>query len=172
MWKIVKQNNNYMVNENGQIKSIKKDKILTPKLNHDGYLRIQLWKNNKNVYVAIHRLVAEAFINNPYNKPFINHIDGNKSNNNVSNLEWCTQKENIRHAYDTGLAHGRRNEQNVNSKKINVYDKNMNFIKTYPSTMEIERQLNISHALISAYCKNKKIYKNIYYFRYAETSND
>ena len=105
IWKdVVGYEGLYEVSSLGRVKSVKRNKILSQKHNWDGYLRIQLWRNNKNKYVSIHRLVAEAFIENPNTKPFINHIDGNKQNNKVDNLEWCTQKENIKHAFDNVLS--------------------------------------------------------------------
>lgn len=67
------------------------------------YFVANLWKNNKQHTFYIHRLVAEAFIPNSCNKPEVNHIDGNKQNNSVNNLEWCTRKENAKHAVKTGL---------------------------------------------------------------------
>lgn len=68
-----------------------------------GYVGVQLYKNGKGKRYSLHRLVATSFIDNPENFPQVNHVDGNKKNNCVTNLEWCTAKENIRHAWDTGL---------------------------------------------------------------------
>lgn len=73
-------------------------KSLKVELMQDGYCRIVLMKESKRRRYMCHRLVAETFIPNPDNKPFVNHIDGNKSNNCVSNLEWCTQSENEQHS--------------------------------------------------------------------------
>lgn len=69
----------------------------------DDYIAVQLWSDGKFVQRVLHRLIAEAFIPNPENKPFINHIDGNKRNNEITNLEWVTAKENTAHALRTGL---------------------------------------------------------------------
>lgn len=77
--------------------------VLEPVINHMGYYRITLSKDNVRINYSIHRLVALAFIENPECKPFINHIDGNKVNNSIENLEWCTAAENNRHAFRTGL---------------------------------------------------------------------
>lgn len=68
-----------------------------------GYEIVDLYKNGKRKTVRVHRLVAEAFIPNNDNKPEVNHIDGNKHNNNVDNLEWVTKKENCRHAWNNNL---------------------------------------------------------------------
>lgn len=77
-----------------------KGRVLKPLLNSDGYLRVMFGRKNKK----IHRLVAAAFLRNPKNLPCVNHKDGDKHNNKVENLEWCTYKENSQHAVKTGLA--------------------------------------------------------------------
>lgn len=93
----------YKVSNIGRVKSLNFDgsseeRIMTPYDVHK-YKRIRLFKNKTPKSVGVHRLVADAFIDNPENKPYINHIDGNQSNNHVINLEWCTQSENTIHAY-------------------------------------------------------------------------
>ena len=94
----------YQVSNLGRIKRVWcKPKILTPKPNKKGYLRIYFYKGKNKKFLRVHRLVAQAFIPNPENKPQINHIDGNKSNNCVSNLEWVTNDENYKHALKMGL---------------------------------------------------------------------
>ena len=116
-WRDIKgYEGNYMVSNLGRIKSlvgwngnkyIKRDKILNPYKQKvgQGYCRllVKLCKNGKKKYGKVHRLVADAFIPNPENKPNINHKDGNPLNNIVNNLEWCTQRENIIHSYEIGL---------------------------------------------------------------------
>lgn len=76
-----------------------KERILKTKVNSTtGYREVGLSKDGKQKHYHIHRLIAEAFIENPHGLPVVNHIDGCKTNNNISNLEWCTQSDNIRHA--------------------------------------------------------------------------
>lgn len=91
-----------IVRSDGQYKSIK-EKILKSGTSSKGYQQINLCRNGKQKTMKIHRLVAEAYIPNSKNKPEVNHKDGDKSNNVISNLEWVTPKENMRHAYDIGL---------------------------------------------------------------------
>ena len=102
-WKVVKGFENYLVSSLGNVKTIngKLKKVVYDSKNDYGY--VELWKNNKGKKFRIHRLVAETFIPNPKNLPVINHIDGNKLNNVVENLEWCTHQENTKHAMQNGL---------------------------------------------------------------------
>lgn len=95
----------YFVDELGNIYSKRKGNLkkLKPILTHYGYYDIGIVNSKRKFRAKIHRLVAEAFILNPDNLPQINHKDGNKINNNVENLEWCTAKDNLKHARETGL---------------------------------------------------------------------
>lgn len=80
-----------------------KQRVLKAKMSRNGYLRVSLCKGGIVKDFSIHRLVAQTFIDNPQNKPWVNHKDGVKANNNADNLEWSTISENIKHAYDNGL---------------------------------------------------------------------
>ena len=101
----------YRVNPNGRVRGIKRGKDLAH-ANNGYYKFVGLCKNGKSKYMYVHRLVALSFIPNPKNKPEVNHIDGDKSNNYVDNLEWCTTKENCSHAVKTGLRN-HKGEKNI-----------------------------------------------------------
>lgn len=73
---------------------------ITPQETSKGYLRVGLFRNGKRKWYKVHRLVAQAFIENPEHKPQVNHIDGNKKNNSITNLEWVTDEENKEHRKD------------------------------------------------------------------------
>lgn len=89
----------YFIYADGRVWSnYRKPKFLKLQIKRRGYLGVSLHKGKKLVNKRINRLVAEAFIPNPLNKPYTNHKDGNPKNNNVSNIEWCTQKENVNHS--------------------------------------------------------------------------
>lgn len=103
----------YQISDRGEVRIVPKPrkdadadvKYKTMKLqeNHNGYLRVTLYRDGKEKTHRVNRLVADAFIPNPQEKPQVNHKDGNKHNNSVDNLEWATPAENIRHAMETGL---------------------------------------------------------------------
>ena len=87
----------YMVSNKGRVKNKRTEKLLKPRLTH-GYLFVDLWNKNKGKHKYIHRLVAQAFISNPENRPQVNHKNGNKKDNRAENLEWCSAKYNNRHS--------------------------------------------------------------------------
>ena len=103
----------YSVTINGDVFSWKTNKFLKPQKQKKGYLTVNLFKDKKFKTKTIHRLVAISLIENPMNKPCVNHKDLDKTNNHISNLEWVSQKENIQHACDNGIRCG---EKNGNSK--------------------------------------------------------
>lgn len=89
-----------------------------------GYWVVQLYVNNNYIIKKVHRLIAETFIPNPYNKPTVNHKDGNKLNNKVTNLEWATYSENIKHAFNTGLIDKDKNKLHMqNIQKLSSSNK-------------------------------------------------
>lgn len=95
------------VRRNGRVDN-RKGKKLSPGKDRDGYYKVVFSHKGVRKSYPVHRLVAMAFIPNPYGKETVNHIDGDKTNNNVSNLEWASQKENQRHKWRTGLANYKR----------------------------------------------------------------
>ena len=89
----------YQITDDGKVYSILKKRFIYTSRDKYGYEQCLLYKNNKHKTKKVHRLVAEHFIPNPYNKPQVNHIDGIRDNNNINNLEWCTNSENQLHSY-------------------------------------------------------------------------
>jgi hypothetical protein len=109
IWKdIPRYEGYYQVSNLGRVKSLKRyqspyETILKQPYNDGGYHIVSVWIKSKGEIFRVHRLIAQAFIPNPHNKPHINHKDGDKTNNHIDNLEWCTHLENMRHAFKTNL---------------------------------------------------------------------
>lgn len=151
IWKdIVGYEGLYQVSNFGKVKNIKTLKILKPSLTYNGYEMVKLSKNSKVKNFRINRLVAEAFIPNPNNYPIVNHKDGNKLNNNINNLEWCSYSYNLIEAYRLKLKTSR-----IKSKKVNQIQNNKT-IKIWNSTSEIEKKLGYSSGNISQVCNKKR----------------
>lgn len=161
-WKFIKENyipiknfeNLYGIDTQGNIFGFKRKKIVKQKTNMFGYSTIKLCKENKLYYFMVHRLVAQTFIPNPNNLPQVNHKDGNKQNNNVNNLEWCTRSYNMKHAYKTGL-------EKPKGKKVYQWDNNHNLIKIYNSIRDANISMGLSKnsKVIKTRCDNQKDYK-------------
>ena len=94
LFKGIKGYENYQITSWGRVYNKSRKRFLVPEEHYKGYLRVDLLKNGKRKHFKVHRLVADAFIPNPLNKPQVNHIDGNNQNNSVTNLEWVTNREN------------------------------------------------------------------------------
>lgn len=145
----------YMISNLGNVKSMnylnkKTPKVLTPIRHHLGYMLVHLGSNKIKM---IHTLVAEAFIPNPEGKKFVNHIDGNKQNNRVTNLEWVTSKENMNHAIRTGLRNPHENNHpkgadTPNSVRIIQCAKDGKVIKTWDCISDAARFVGCKPASI------------------------
>lgn len=161
----------YQVSNWGRVKSLNylhtgKAELMNPVQDTDGYLTVQLWKNGKPKTCKVHRLVAQTFIPNPENKPQVNHIDEDKTNNFVflnedgsvdkekSNLEWKSHKDNCNH----GTRNERISKKMTNgklSKLVLQFTLNGEFIREWHSTMECERNgFNSGH--VSSCCNGKQ----------------
>jgi hypothetical protein len=106
----------YIVSNNGIIKSLHQrsyNKILIQRIDRAGYFTVRLSKHGTDYTKYVHRILAEAFVLNPENKPIVNHKDGNKLNNAIENLEWVLQSENVKHAYKLGFIHGGKRNAKV-----------------------------------------------------------
>ena len=161
IWRPIKGYERYEVSNVGRVRSLKDNwgnsrvKILkggkTGKSKN--YLEVALFDDNKTKkQFKIHRLVAEAFISNPENKPQVNHKDGNTFNNNVDNLEWCNNSENQKHAWDNGLRNRTENSKNPpmyigiikSQRPISLFDGNYNFINLYGSIISCCKDKDMS----------------------------
>ncbi len=159
VWKDIKNtNSNYQVSNCGNVRSKYNKythkteinyKILKPFKNKKGYLMVDIKDLGKTIQV--HKLVAEAFIPNPDNKPQINHKSGVKTDNRVCNLEYCTCSENIQHAIKSGLW---ENKLKDIRKPIIQYDLNDNFLRQWESITKAQEELKILH--ISDVCNGKR----------------
>lgn len=159
----------YEVSSLGRVKSLNynktgKEKIMKQVKNRNGYLQVGLCKNGKMILKSVHRLVAVAFIPNPNNYPQVNHINENKEDNRVDNLEWCTRKYNTNY--------GTRNER-ISSKLTNHEKKSKPVLcvetgVVYISAHEAERQTGVYHPNIIACCKGKYKTTGGYHWQYED----
>lgn len=163
IWKDIKgYEGKYQISSFGNIKSLNfnhtgKEKLLVKKVNHKGYEYVTLYNNGKQFYPRIHRIVAETFIQNLDNLPQVNHIDGNKCNNNVENLEWCTNLENMRHAIQNNLVRN-KGKYNKRSKRVAQINEKNEIVNIFDSLGEASRYLNIGYKVtgrLSMVCNNK-----------------
>lgn len=171
IWKDIKEYEGlYQISNLGNIRKLRfinnivnKEKIfnIKPQIINSGYYKVVLYKNKKYKNMLLHRIVAETFIPNINNYDFINHKDGNKLNNNVNNLEWCTRSQNMKHAYKNNLvqaqAKGKYGSDNPKAIKIDMLDKNTNkILKQFNSVIDAAHYVNVDKSChICSCCKGK-----------------
>lgn len=155
----------YLVSNYGNIKNQFTDYVLKQHRGSSGYLQVGFLVDNKKMSLMVHRLVAKMFIENPMGKKEVNHIDGDKSNNKVENLEWVTPKENMRHAYDIGLykkynnqtykgCFGAKHNRSIKIKCGNI---------VYHGYSEASRETGLSVSTIHWGVKNNRPVKNMHF---------
>lgn len=151
----------YSVSNTGEVRKDTNNYMMKPYI-QNGYAHITLQINKKPKRFNIHRLVAIAFIPNPENKPYVNHIDGNRSNNHVNNLEWVTAAENTQHAVRTGLM------QPTREKAVIQFGLDGNKIFEYKSIAEAARMTNSSTSKITICCQRQREQHNGFQWRYKD----
>lgn len=161
IWKVMKESNNYEISNYGKVRTIKSGKIRKTTINNKGYEQIIICINKKPQSFYIHRLVANNFIENPNNYKEINHINENKLDNRVCNLEYCNTKYNCNY--------GTRNIRIIDSKRdtfktIIQKDKNNNIIKVWKDIIEIQENTNYNKHNIYKCCEGK--YKYAYGYKW------
>lgn len=124
-------------------------RILKPTVNSCGYLMVGFFTKKERINVNVHRAMAETFVPNPKNLPYINHKDGNKMNNSIENLEWCTAKENTQHAHDNGLCNI------VNKIEIHSYHFSGRYLESFNSLREAAKKFDLDASNIHAALNSK-----------------
>lgn len=173
----------YQVSNTGKVRSLDriddigrkiKGRILADRFDKKGYLSVALNKNAKTKYKKVHRLVAEAFIPNLKKLPQINHKNEIKTDNNVGNLEWCSNKYNANYGTKVDrMLKTRGQERKIKRpdnrrKKVIQYDLNGNFIKIWNSATEVKQELKIHNGDIGKCCKGKHKTAGGYKWKYAD----
>lgn len=151
----VKANDRYIKTKTG-IRHYK-GKMLKPEVSKDGHLRVTLSNAGEKERVFVHRLVAEAFIPNPNNLPVINHKDENPANNSVENLEWCTI------SYNNNYNERNKRIGDAEGHTILVFDKDDNYIESFPSMTKAAKKYNISLTTLWRRVKDGKLINNHYF---------
>ena len=154
----------YSVTKDGKVYSHCRKRYMTLKLKMDGYLVVNLRKDNKPYQKRIHRLVAETYLPKPNNYKIVNHIDGDKQNNKLENLEWCTNADNINHALKTSLL--KRNYKKV----VQIDPKTNNIIKIHKSVREASEYAGVCMTTMARACKSGKVYSG-FKWKYFDSSN-
>lgn len=162
----------YVTMLNGVVR-FNKGRVLKIQTDKYGYSTVPVFANNKKSTKTVHRLIAKTFIPNPENKPWVNHINGIKTDNRVENLEWATPSEDSIHAFKIGLRKapqfwlGKLGKENPNSKVVIQYTMDGEFVAEYAGTLEANRKTGINDRDIASMASNRprKGSNGKYYYR-------
>lgn len=159
----------YQVNRNGEVRSCQKGKwhLLSVGVSRHGYRHVSFHKNGKRKNLRCNRLVAEAFIPNPYNLPYVNHKDENPSNDNVENLEWCTCEYNNNY----GTLKDRQSKNNPKNRPVCMFDVDGTFIREFYNINDAAKFVDGAHTCILRCCNNKVFCYKGYIWRYKEDAD-
>lgn len=157
-WAPVNGYENYEVSDRGDIRNKYTNKVLSSKYDR-GYERVTLYNKGIRNMKQVHRIVAEAFIDNPENKDEVNHINGDKRDNRIQNLEWCTRSANMKHAYATGLKH---HSGGLSKRSLRVIETD----QIYYSAYDCARELNLDQGHINQCLTGKRQTHKGYHFEY------
>ena len=175
IWKSIQSYPDYQISNLGRVKSLSreiwtgrgyytsKEVILKAQLGDGGYLAVILYKNQKGFRRNIHRLVAEAFIPNPQNKRTVNHKNGIKTDNRLTNLEWSTYSENHKHAFDTGLKNN-----NFLKKRVLMLSLDNNPLLCFNSIKDASETSKVNGSNICACCRKKVKTAGKYKWKYCK----
>jgi hypothetical protein len=160
----------YQISNYGNVKTLSYQrtgipKILSPRFDGGGYVRVALYKNGVAKTYSVHRLVAKHFIENPFNCEEVNHIDGNKTNNNVDNLEWVTSKENSSHAVISKL-------RILPTYKVLQYTLEHILIKEWNSVYEVCENRPYESSMIYKSCEGKLPHAYGYIWKYGARDSE
>lgn len=158
----------YAVSNQGYVINLTTLRVLKPSLKKSGYLEVTLTdKEGEQNYYLIHRLVATYFCKHKEGADEVNHIDGNKLNNNASNLEWVTRNENLKHAYENGLR-----KDDVSAKAVVATNTETGEEIEFSSIYKAARFFGISQGNICMCCKGMRPYASGFFWRYKEETNE
>lgn len=152
----IKSNIKIFIGPQRNVVITRKEKILRQSTTTHGYYQVSVTFGGKETCVSAHRLIAMAFIPNPLNKPFVNHKDGDKKNNSIDNLEWVTNLENTKHAFETGLICMLSGDDHPNIKITSDKEKEMKEYRVQGATnKELCQLFGVSEATVKRHLKNK-----------------
>lgn len=174
IWKDLKEfEGKFKISSMGTIVNKFSNTKVKTRISKDGYVYVSLYYNKKSYIKTLHGLVAKTFIRNNNNNLEVNHIDGNKLNNSIDNLEWITHKDNIKHAWENKLfepvreASRRYGKDNPSSKRVIQYDSKGNKIKEYSCIAEAVRETKINKTSIGKCCNNRQKTAGEYVWKFA-----
>lgn len=162
-WKRIPDYNNYDISDDGEVRNNKTGRLLKTSQSRGGYLKVNLYADGTHKSAKIHRLVAENFLSNQHDKPAINHINGDKTDNRAENLEWCTYSENNRHAFRSGLSY-RPESSGVPKRRVMIVETR----EIFNSVSDCARSIGVAEPSISGCLSGRRHMCRGYHFVYID----